>query len=183
MDDGIDAELRGAEVRDGTLYLDYAVDNRSPYRALLANRLFRRVPEGFRVDRNVAYTELAPGPVLLVSKRFVDVPDDIDVETPELPFLTSVPAGGHFEETVELQLPIGPRHPYAPQPEGPRHEVGAVAFALGYLLEDEPTGAGPFALAGGGVELRAEEAVLRTRQRVLTLGPASVSVETTISAP
>jgi hypothetical protein len=181
MDDGLEAELSGAEVRDGTLYLDYAVQNRSPHRALLANRLYHRVPAGFRVDRNVAYTELAPGPVLIVRKQFVDVPDDMDVEAPELPFLTSVPPGERFEETIELALPVPPRHPYAPQPEGPPHEVGAVALALGYLLEDEPSGAGPFELAGGGVELRADEAVLRTRQRVRLLGPADVRVLTTIA--
>jgi hypothetical protein len=169
MDDGLEAKLSGAEVRDGVLYLDYAVHNRSPHGALLANRLFHRVPAGLRVDRNVVYTELAPGPVLIARKQFVDVPGDMDVE-PELPFLTSVPPGERFAETIELALPVPPRHPYAPQPEGPPHEVESVALALGYLLEDEPSGA-------GGVELHA----LRTRQRVKLLGPADVRVLTTIA--
>jgi hypothetical protein len=180
MDDGLEAELRGAEVRDGTLYIDYAVENRSPHRALLANRLFRRVPEGLRIDRNVAYAEL-DGAALLVRKQFVDVPEGMDAEAPELPFLTAVPAGGRFAETLELALPVPPRHPYAPQPEGPVQEVGQVALALGYLLEDEPLDVAPFALAGGGVELRAELPVLRMRQRVKTLGPAAARVPTTIA--
>ena len=35
FDDGVEAELR-AEVRDGTLYLDYAVRNESPQPVVLA---------------------------------------------------------------------------------------------------------------------------------------------------
>jgi hypothetical protein len=173
MDDGLDAKLHGVEVRDGTLYVDYAVENRSPHRALLANRLYHRGAAGLRVDRNVAYTEL-DGAVLLVRKQFVDA------EAPELPFLTAVAPGGRFEETIELPLPVAPRHPYAPQPEGPPHEAAQVALALGYLLEDEPLDVAPSALAAG-VELRAELPVLRARQRVLTLGPADARVLTTIA--
>jgi hypothetical protein len=170
MDDGLEAELRGAEVRDGALYLDYAVHNRSPHRALLTNRLCRRTPHGPRVDRDVVYTELASGPTLIARKQFVDG------EAPEPPFLTPVAPGRRFEETVALPLPVPPRHPYAPQPEAAPHEVGAVAFALGYVLEDEPA---PLTISGA--ELRAEPGLLRARQRVRMLGPLSARVLTTIA--
>jgi hypothetical protein len=121
----LEAELRGAEVRDDTLYLDYTVHNGTDRRARLANRLFRNG----RADRNAAYTELAPGPVLIVRKQHVE-----GVESASTPLAP----GERLEETIELPLPIPPRHPSAPQPEGPAHEVPAVALVLGYQLEGGP---------------------------------------------
>lgn len=133
LDDGIEAVLNGAEVRDDVLYLDYAVVNQSP----------RTVQLGGRLERGALHTSLAPGPVLLVRRPLSDAPAEIA-------------PGGRFEETLELPLPVPPRHPIAPQPEAPAHEVEEVAVALDYRLGDE---------------------------RIKTVGPRQARVLTTIALP
>jgi len=130
LDDGVEAELR-AEVRDGTLYLDYAVRNESPQRVELA---------GTRVT---LHTSLDGG-TLVVRRPLGDRPRELQ-------------PGERHEETLELPLPVPPRHPIAPQPEGPRHEVAEVALQLDYRLGEDA--------------------------RIKTIGSAEARIETTISAP
>jgi hypothetical protein len=134
MDDGVEVELTGAEVRDDTLYLDFAVRNESP----------RTVELGGRLPRAGLHTSLTPQSVLLVRRPFGDGPK-------------TLAPGARYEETLELPLPVPPRHPIAPQPEGPLHEVAQVALALDYSL--------------GGDD------------RIKTVGPAEAVITTTISAP
>ena len=63
------------------------------------------------------------------------VPDDLDVEVPEVPYLTELPAGGRFEETFRLAVPVAGHDPYvAPgagsaQAKRVRLEVGVVTGA------------------------------------------------------
>jgi len=134
MDDGLEVELSGAEVRDNTLYLDFAVRNESP----------RTVELGGRLPRAGLHTSLTPESVLLVRRPFGDAP-------------RALAPGERCEETLELPLPVPPRHPIAPQPEGPPHEVSQVALALDYSL--------------GGDD------------RIKTVGPAEAVITTTISGP
>jgi hypothetical protein len=129
LDDGVEAELR-AEVRDGVLYLDYAVRNESPHAVQVAGG---RVPLHTSLD----------GATLVVRRPLGDRPRELA-------------PGERHEETLELALPVPPRHPIAPQHEGPRHEVTQVSLAFDYRLEDE---------------------------RIKTIGPAETRIETTISAP
>jgi hypothetical protein len=130
LDDGVEAELR-AEVRDGTLYLDYAVRNESPRRIELAGA------------RTLLHTAL-DGATLVVRRTLGDQP-------------RGLAPGERFAETLELPLPIPPRHPIAPQPEGPPHEVSEVALKFDYRLGED--------------------------DRIKTAGPAEARIETTISAP
>jgi hypothetical protein len=134
MDDGVEVELTGAEVRDNTLYLAFAVRNESP----------RPVAIGGRLPRAGLHTSLTPEAVLLVRRPSGDGP-------------RTLAPGERYEETLELPLPVPPRHPIAPQPEGPPHEVAQVALALDYSL--------------GGDD------------RIKTVGPAEAVITTTISAP
>jgi hypothetical protein len=129
LDDGVEGELR-AEVRDGVLYLDYAVRNESPRRVELA---------GARV---LPHTSLDGG-TLVVRRPLGEHPRELA-------------PGERYAETLELPLPVPPRHPVAPQREGPPHEVAEVSLQLDYRLGDE---------------------------RIKTIGPAQAFVETTISAP
>jgi hypothetical protein len=129
LDDGVEAELR-AEVRDGVLYLDYAVRNESPRHVELA---------GARVQPHTSLD----GATLLVRRPLGERPRELA-------------PGERFAETLELPLPVPPRHPIAPQPEGPKHEVEQVSLAFDYRLEDE---------------------------RIKTIGPVAARIETTISAP
>jgi len=130
LDDGVEAELR-AEVRDGVLYLDYAVRNESPHAVQLAGA---RVPLHTSLDDET----------LIVRRPLGDHPRELQ-------------PGERFAETLELPLPVPPRHPIAPQPEGPPHEVTQVSLAFDYCLDKD--------------------------DRIKTIGPAEADVETTISAP
>jgi hypothetical protein len=129
LDDGVEAELR-AEVRDGTLYLDYAVRNESPQLVRLAGA------------RELLHAGL-DGATLVIRRPLGDPPRELR-------------PGERFEETLELPLPVPPRHPIAPQPEGPPHEVNQVSLAFDYRLGDD---------------------------RIKTIGPAEADITTTISAP
>jgi hypothetical protein len=128
----LDAELR-AEVRDDVLYLDYAV----------VNRAREPVELGGRLARNALHASLTPEAVLHIRRPFGERPVELA-------------PGARFEETLELPLPVAPRHPIAPQPEGPPHEVGQVSLGFDYRLGDE---------------------------RIETTGPVDVAVRTTIAAP
>src|SRR3954454_2882846 len=132
LDDGVEAELR-AEVRDGSLYLDYAVRNESPHAVQLAGRL----------PRGALHSSL-DGVTLLVRRPLGEPPRELQ-------------PGARYEETLELPLPVGPRHPIAAPPEGALHEGGRGALAPDYRL--------------GGDD------------RIKTVGPAEAVITTTISAP
>jgi hypothetical protein len=132
LDDGVEAELR-AEVRDGTLYLDYAVRNESPHAVQLAGRLPRGALHSSLEDET-----------LVVRRPLGEPPRELQ-------------PGERHAETLELPLPVPPRHPIAPQPEGPPHEVSQVALALDYRLAGD--------------------------DRIKTVGPAQAVITTTISAP
>jgi hypothetical protein len=128
----IDGELR-AEVRDDTLYLDYTVVNRAAEPIGLAGRL----------PRNALHCSLTLEAVLHVRRPFGEHPVELE-------------PGGRFGETLELPLPVAPRHPIAPQAEGPRHEVGQVSLAFDYRLGEE---------------------------FIATLGPVRAQIATTIARP
>ncbi len=132
LDDGVEAELR-AEVRDGILYLDYAVRNESPQPVTLAGRLPR-----------AALHSSLDGVTLLVRRPLGEPPRELQ-------------PGRRHQETLELPLPVPPRHPIAPQPEGPPREVTQVSLAFDYRLGED--------------------------DRIKTIGPAEARIETTISAP
>src|SRR3954452_22778972 len=104
MDDGLEVELTGAEVRDNTLYLDFAVRNESP----------RTVELGGRLPRAGLPTSLTPETVPLARRASGVAP-------------RALARGERCEEPLERSLPVAPRHPIAPQPEGPPHEVSHVA--------------------------------------------------------
>jgi hypothetical protein len=129
FDDGVEAQLR-AEVRDGVLYLDYAVRNESPQRVALAGA------------RTLLHTSLDDA-TLVVRRPLGERPRELQ-------------PGERHAETLELPLPVPPRHPIAPQPEGPPHEVERVSLAFDYRLGED--------------------------DRIKTIGPAEAVVTTTISA-
>jgi hypothetical protein len=126
----LDGELR-AEVRDDTLYLDVTVVNRGDAAVTLGGRL----------ARNALHTSLSPEATLLVRRTLGELPKQLA-------------PGGRYEETLELPLPVPPRHPIAPQPEGTRHDIHEVAVRLDYVAGE------PF---------------------IATIGPAPATVATTIA--
>jgi hypothetical protein len=169
------------EVSSDALELGYEVRNESPHRVFLVNRLPRRSPGGLRIDPDLVYAHLQPGPVLALSKRLIKAPGDLDVEVPEVPYLTPVAAGERFVETLRIALPVRPHDPYRAQPTADTVvTVDRLAWLLGYVVEDAPLPASEDELASGGRAWRMDFGELNMRQRLATLQVSDVAVPTVI---
>lgn len=177
LDDGIRLALDEVGESDGALQLDYRVENATPHRVWLVNRLFHRRPAGFEVDPNVVYAGVGPGPVLYLCKQLIEVPEHLDVEAPEVPYVTPLPAGEAVRETVRVAQPVEPHDPYEPQERATEpYVVDQLVFSLGYVLEDEPVDAAATELATGGMQWRIRYDVLLARQRLKAEGPVAATV-------
>jgi hypothetical protein len=173
--------LATLEVSSDALELGYEVSNDSPHRMFLVNRLPRRSPQGLRIDPDLVYAHLQPGPVLELSKRLITAPEDLDVEVPEVPYLTPVAAGERFAETLRIALPVRPHDPYRAQPMADTAvTVDRLAWRLGYVVEDAPLPASEDELASGGRAWRMDFGELNMRQRLATLEIDDVAVPTVI---
>jgi len=168
-------------VSGDALELGYEVHNEGPHRVLLVNRLPRRGPQGLHIDPDLVYAHLQPGPVLALSKRLITAPEDLDVEVPEVPYLTPVAAGERFAETLRIALPLRPHDPYRPQPTtNTIVTVERLAWLLGYVVEDGPLSASEDELASGGRAWRMDFGELNMRQRLVTCEVGDVAVPTVI---
>lgn len=168
-------------VRGGTLELTYEVRNESPHRMFLINRLLRRTPDGLRIDPDLVYARVRPGPLLELSKQLIAIPEELDVEVPEVPCLTPVEAGGEFAETVRVPVPVNAHDPYLPQPSGDTiATVERAAWTLGYVIEQAPLPASEQELATGGRAWRMNYGDLVGPQRTQTVEADDVAVPTII---
>jgi hypothetical protein len=173
--------LAAVSVSGDALELGYEVHNDSPHRVLLANRLPRRGAGGLRIDPDLVYAHLRPGPQLTLSKRLIAPPEDMDVEVPEVPYLTPVAAGGRFAETLRIPLPVRPHDPYRAQRVADAVvTVQRVAWLLGYVVEEAPLPASEDELASGGRAWRMDFGELNMRQRIETVEVGDVAVPTVI---
>ena len=100
-----------AGVQDEMLSISYQVHNILEQPIYLVNRVFKWSDAGFSVDPAIVYTQLSDGELWL-TKANLDVPENFDVEDPDVPFLTKVEAGETFEESFSLPLPLEPYHAY-----------------------------------------------------------------------
>jgi len=100
-----------ASVQEDFLTISYQVHNILEQPIYLVNRVFRWSDAGFSVDPAIVYTQLSDGELWL-TKAKLDVPENFDVEDPDVPFLTKVEAGEIFEESFSLPIPLEPFHAY-----------------------------------------------------------------------
>ncbi len=156
-DDELSFSVDQVAFTEASLELTYSVTNGGSERAFLVNRLFNRTPDGFRVDSDLVYADVAEG-VLRLRKHMVEVPDEIDVEAPEVPYVTLVLSGGTFVETVRVPLPVRLKNPYLTQAAT---SASAIELHLGVVSSPE---AEP-ALVGD--ELRLSYRTVAREQRVL----------------
>ncbi|AKT38207.1 uncharacterized protein CMC5_023500 [Chondromyces crocatus] len=124
------------DVESDHIRLHYIFTNGSPMTALLFNRLFSHIdPAGvFHTSPATLYVDVDPRAVVL-AKKLVPVPPDIDVEAPEIPLITAVRPGDRFEETFSIPLPLKPHLPYG-SPDGALGDPAPLDawFELGLLL-------------------------------------------------
>jgi hypothetical protein len=95
------------------LVLHYTFQNNTGHYVYLFNRLYKEIEQGplFGTDPNLVNIEILPKG-LLISKKIVAVPPDIDVEKPHLPCSSLVKSGDSLSETIHLSLPLSAWTPY-----------------------------------------------------------------------
>lgn len=123
------------------LSISYRALNTSGRDVYAFNRLFATDRTGHRtVDSNKVYCEVIDT-VLHISKRLVEVPRLVLVESPEVPYLTYLAPKAEVKEDLYLELPVRESYPYAhPEAEKSGHmEVcQLLVFTLGYFVPRSP---------------------------------------------
>lgn len=134
-----DCDLRAAvQATPSSLVIGYEFRNRSSKTAFLFNVVHRTGPSGGpEASADLAYT-LRTGPEVTIAKRIVPVPANIDVEKPDVPYVTRVEPGGLFREKFTLPLPLKLWNPY-PGPSAPPAPELAAYFELGFFLAPDPS--------------------------------------------
>lgn len=164
----LDCDLRVAgRAERGALVLGYEFRNRSARVAFLFNVLHR----GAEADANLIYAQ-AVGGVLLLSKKIIPVPADVDVEKPDVPYVTRVESGATFREKLDVPVPVKLWAPY-------KGAVGTAAegteldawFELGFFLAPD---AGVAKEAGGKLVVYPFAAEKQTVMRVGPVGRLAV---------
>ena len=157
-----ECDLRvAAQMGAGGMALGYEFRNRSGQVAFLFNVLHR----GGAGDANLIYAQ-AQGGALTLSKKIIAVPRDIEVEKPDVPYVTRVGPGEAFREKLDVAVPVKLWAPYpgaaGRAPEGAELEVW---FEVGFFLTGD---AGVAREAGGRLVIYPFAA---EKQIVLRAGP------------
>ena len=189
-DKGVRLDLEVQQTGKTPLRLSYVLRNTTSQNVYLINKLYSDLeagPDGvvFVTDPNLVYVDVREGGVVL-SKRIVPVPEDMDVELPEVPCASVVTPGGQFQETIEVALPVRPRTPYLGKPKnGWRDQPSPhrVWFELGYCLG--PAGAEKNVPAvktthGDALDL---SSMPESEQRLFRMGPLSWEIPVVLPKP
>lgn len=168
----VTATVAGTEM----LQLSYVFRNNSPNPAFVFNRLYQGLDgeRRYKIDPNLIYVQLE-GTQIVLSKKVIPVPEDIDVEKPEVPLVTLVPPQGATQEKLSLKLPLRLRSPYGgnrPKPALPKPEQLKLVFEIGFFLgqkqKTQELAAKVATTAGEGLRIDPFPAA---RQKVLRVGP------------
>lgn len=167
-----------AQVQANTLVVTYQVTNGLAETIYLVNRLYQWTANGLSLDPNLIYADREGETVQLV-KALLPVPDNLDVESPIVPFLTAVPAGETFSETITLPLPLIPHDPYGQLRPGDQvTSESSVQFVVGWFKEGD-TAVNSQTRPDGSTLLSADYGAVRQSQNVLQT-TISVQITTTI---
>ncbi|MBL1129612.1 MAG: hypothetical protein D8M54_14025 [Chloroflexi bacterium] len=155
-----------AQRQANTLVVTYRVTNSLDKTIYLVNRLFQWTANGLSLDPNLIYANREGETVQLV-KALLPVPDDLDVESPIVPFLTAVPPGETFSEIITLPLPLMPLDPYGQLLPGDWvTNESFVQFVVGWF-KDGDTAVSVQSQSDGSTLLSAEYGEVRQVQNLL----------------
>ncbi|HRQ36768.1 MAG TPA: hypothetical protein PLD25_02505 [Chloroflexota bacterium] len=167
-----------AQTQANTLVVTYQITNGLGQTIYLVNRLFQWTANGLSLDPNLIYAAREGESVRLV-KACLPVPDDLDVESPIVPFLTAVSAGETFSETITLPLPLMPRDPYGQLLPGAQvTNDSSIQFVVGWFKEGD-TAVSRQSQSDGSTLLSAEYDEVKQVQNLLQT-TLSVQIPTTI---
>ncbi len=170
-----DVELKVESVTSGPegLAVAYAVRNATSHAVLLVDGLPEWGPTGYvGLAPERAYVDFSGDDAVLL-RQLVPVPENLDVEAPEVPALSRVEPGATASRRLLVPLPLRTSMPYPTGPEVTRElstvrelrlRVGYVPDAADLRLHGAPESA--------GLTYRtAEYGQVLTRQQILDSGP------------
>lgn len=139
--DGMRVELDLVTASPERLRVRYRTGNPWGREVCVTNRLYSRDPAGgLSLDPNRVYIRIGEE-TLHLAKRFVEVPEGMDVECPEVPFITVLQPGESLTEELDLALPAREAWPYEAFRDGAWREeqqsFERIDFELGYFLPRE----------------------------------------------
>lgn len=158
------------QIAGDVLSIAYAVHNRSGSPLYLFNLLHDGYgPQGYRVSRDRVAIELRADSIV-VAKKLVPIPDDMEVEAPNLPCMTLVAPDGRYAETLAVPLPLVPWTPYR-RCRGTVARERSLVFELGYVVAGpDPRGRPDSVPTTLGPQLQFD-AFTESAQQLLALGP------------
>jgi hypothetical protein len=143
------------DVMPSALVLAWQVTNHEPYEVGLFNRIKSVVPDGtHRFSADTAWVELDASGALLVEKRALPIPAGLGMAAYVPPNCSRLIAGGVYEETLRLPLPVPEMQPFkralllGPTPGEAVADMPARASRVVFRVGAFPV--------GGGVRLVAE---------------------------
>ena len=95
------------------LVLSYNFLSKNLNNIYLFNKIYYEIDENdiFLTSKSSVYSEYSDGEII-ICKKIISVPDDIDVEKPTIPCASKVEPNNKYEECLSLDLPITPMTPY-----------------------------------------------------------------------
>lgn len=113
----------------------YSAQNHGTEDVYVFNHLFTLKPSGEHIiDSNRVYIDFEDGSLAL-SKKLISIPDDCDLEHPEVPYVSLLPSGELIAEEFFLSQPLEPNNPYKRNRGQPKYfkEFDRIDFTLGYF--------------------------------------------------
>jgi len=128
--------LHLTEVRRGpdALEVRYSLSHEGGPPVWVLDQLFRTNPVGdFHLEPARAYVEVE-GTTLVISRALRPVPDDVDVEAPEVPCARELAAGERLSGEVRVPLPLHEDLPYRKTRPLALAPLRSVRLRIGYLV-------------------------------------------------
>jgi hypothetical protein len=127
-----------AEKRGDELILRWTFSNTTGSPVWIFDKIHRPAGATLAMEPDFAYvTSAGPGTVE-IAKRLIAVPEELDVESPEVPGVTKVEPGAQLSGTMRVAWPPKLQTPYAD--ERPIERVERITCAVGWMNAGDEAG-------------------------------------------
>lgn len=101
------------KVTGDILTLEYQFKNTSPNKVFVFNRLYREEASGKRtIDPDLTFIHLDSNKLLVIEKIIPKIPNNMDVESPIIPYAKCLEARSSLSEKIHFSIPIKQNIPY-----------------------------------------------------------------------
>jgi hypothetical protein len=134
----VSLSARALALESSQMTIEYTVVNHSPVSVYVFGLLYRTEQSGaIATDPNLVYSWVDEHAILWFSKMLLETPPWAMVESPEVPFLLRLDAGGTFSGQIRSPLPLHLYDPYddnyPPDYQPFVREAKGWAVAIGYV--------------------------------------------------